>query len=199
MKKATVMAVIAAALSVSANAQTVITNNYDSPISSVNPQTDNSDSFVMGNDINVSYNSDSKIAGFSFIGNVSNSVYWGLNISADIDGFDTYSSAFQLGVGKRYLIGESFLVQGKIGPYAGYTSYKESQYDNSNGKVTEKDKGKFLYGANAGIAAGIKLWNTKKGNSTFLTVGYYLNAMEFKTVDLFKNGSWGIGFTTIIN
>lgn len=57
----------------------------------------------------------------------------------------------------------------------------------------------FTYGANVSICAGLKLWNTKKGNSTFVTVGYYMTAPEFKTDNMGDNGSWGIGFTTIIN
>lgn len=198
MKKSLILVAFAVALSVSANAQTVISNNYESPISSVNPQTSNENSFVKGTDINVSYSSDAKIAGVSWLSDVSDYMYMGLGISADIDGFDTMSMNFGIGIGKRYLIGSSFLVQGKIGPYAGWSSYKEYEF-NDNGKSVEKDKNKFNYGADANIAVGIKLWDTKKGNSTFLTVGYYLNSNEFDTKDLFKNGSWGIGFTTVLN
>lgn len=198
MKKIILTAVAAMALFATANAQTVISNNYDSPISSANPQTSNENSFVKGTDINVSYNSDSKIAGISWLTDVSDCVYMGLGAAADIDGFDTMSMNFGLGLGKRYLIGSSFLVQGKIGPYAGWTSYTVQEF-NDKGKTVEKDKNKFNYGADASIAAGIKLWDTKKGNSTFITVGYYLNSNEFDTKDLFKNGSWGIGFTTVFN
>ena len=109
----------------------------------------------------------------------------GLNFAADIDGFDTYQSILGLGLSKRYQIGDNLLIQGKIGPYAGY------------GSINEKDK--FIYGANGSISAGVKLWDTKKGNSTFITVGYYIDAYEFETTDMFKNGSWAIGFTTVLN
>ncbi|MCI7580691.1 MAG: hypothetical protein MST01_10745 [Prevotella sp.] len=187
MKKLLVSASFAIFACLGMNAQTVITNNYESPISSLNEtkSNDNANSFVKGTDLNLSYNGDSKIAGLSFMSDLNDFLYMGLHFAADVDGFDTYQSIFSLGLSKRYQIGESLLIQGKIGPYAGY------------GSINKEDK--FIYGANANLAVGVKLWETKKGNSTFITVGYYLDAYEFKTTDLFKNGSWGIGFTTVLN
>lgn len=187
MKKLLVSAAFAIFASLGMNAQTVITNNYESPISALNEtkSNDNANSFVKGTDLNVSYSSDAKLLGLTFASDIDDITYMGLSFSADIDGFDTYSSIFNLGLSKRYQIGESLLIQGKIGPYIGY------------GSVFEEDK--FYYGANGSISAGVKLWDTKKGNSTFITVGYYLDAYEFDTTDMFKNGCWGIGFTTILN
>ena len=187
MKKLLVSASFAIFACLGMNAQTVITNNYESPISSLNEtkSNDNANSFVKGTDLNVSYSSEAKLLGLSFASDLNDFLYMSLNFAADIDGFDTYQSIFSLGLSKRYQIGDNLLIQGKIGPYAGY------------GSINEKDK--FLYGANGSISAGVKLWDTKKGNSTFITVGYYIDAYEFKTTDLFKYGSWGIGFTTVLN
>lgn len=202
MKKIFFLAAAAFAFSLGASAQTVISNNYDSPISSVNPETSKESSFVQGSDINVSYCSDTKFGSLSFMMDAGKSVYWGLDFGADIDGFDSYGTNFLLGVGKRYLFSDMFLLQGKIGLFAGYSSYEATKisHDNhGNTKETTESKSKFNYGANGNIALGIKLWDTKKGNSTFITVGYYITASEFETKDMFKNGSWGIGFTTILN
>lgn len=179
------MAVIAFSTCLGMKAQNVITNNYDSPISSVNETKDNSNSFVKGTDFMASYSSKTKILGLTFNNDFNKYLYMGLSVNADIDGFDIYATFFNLGLSKRYQIGNNLLVQGKIGPYIGY------------GSVYEDDK--FYYGANGSVSFGVKLWDTKKGNSTFITLGYYIDAYEFETTDLIKNGSWGIGFTTILN
>lgn len=198
MKKILIVATIAATLSVTANAQFATTGNQETPEApTVTPVNDYKNSFVKGSDLNVSYSSDAKALGLSFMADLNQYLYMGVGFSADLDGFDSYSSVLYLGVGKRYRIGKYLLVQGKIGPYAGLLGYTAYEYD-KKGHKSEKDKMKFAYGANANIAAGVRLWDTKKGNSVFLTAGYYLDAYEFKTKNLFKNGSWGIGFTTVL-
>lgn len=193
------MVAIAATLSIPANAQFVTTEEQKAPEAStaITVKKDYTNSFVKGSDLYVSYSSDSKVFGLSFLTDLNQYLYMGLGFAADIDGFDTYNSALYFGVGKRYRIGKYLLVQGKIGPYAGLLGYTAYEYD-KKGRKSEKEKMKFAYGVNANIAAGVRLWDTKKGNSVFLTAGYYLDAYEFKTKDLFKNGSWGIGFTTIL-
>ena len=68
MKKLLVSASFAIFACLGMNAQTVITNNYESPISSLNEtkSNDNANSFVKGTDLNVSYSSKAKILGLSF-------------------------------------------------------------------------------------------------------------------------------------
>ena len=101
-----------------------------------------------------------------------------------------------LGLGKRYLLGNSFLLQGKLGVYGGYMSY-EVPTVNDKGKLTKKDKDEFIYGAEANVAAGLKLWTTKKGTRGFITVGYYMSAPKFKTENMGDNGAWGFGITLV--
>ena len=87
MKKLLVSAAFAIFASLGMNAQTVITNNYESPISALNEtkSNDNANSFVKGTDLNVSYNGDSKIAGLSFMSDLNDFLYMGLHFAADVD------------------------------------------------------------------------------------------------------------------
>ena len=126
MKKLLVSASFAIFACLGMNAQTVITNNYESPISSLNEtkSNDNANSFVKGTDLNVSYSSEAKLLGLSFASDLNDFLYMSLNFAADIDGFDTYQSILGLGLSKRYQIGDNLLIQGKIGPYAGYMKRK---------------------------------------------------------------------------
>lgn len=99
------------------------------------------------------------------------------------------------GVGRKLVFGDKFLIQGQIYPYIGLTQTHIP-------KIVEigqdaKDKEEFTYGAYADLSAGIKLWNTSKGNSTFLHVGYAVMAGEFETKGLIKNGCLMVGLTTI--
>ena len=96
---------------------------------------------------------------------------------------------------------DSFLIQGMIYPYVGYSSisYEVESYTDKGYKKTEtKDDSEIAWGAAANLSIGLKLWDTQKGNSTFLTLGYYISAPELETKNMFDNGSWGIGFTTIL-
>lgn len=197
MKKLVIGAVMAAGMAFNAQAQIVDAIAQDTTTVAASADVAPYDKFVRGSDFNISYNSDSKVLGLSFMGDLNDYLYMGYGMAADIKGFDSFSFGLYLGLGKRYRLGKYLLLQGKIGPYAGMLNYTEKVYNKKTGKVNDKDKYEFAYGANASLAAGIKLWDTKKGNTTFLTVGYYLDAYEFKTEDLFKKGgSWGIGFTT---
>lgn len=156
-----------------------------------------------GNDIGISYNSDSKVGGISFGSDLGKNGYMKYGFNAGFGDIDLYSGTFGIGLKKRYVMNDAFLIQGMIYPYIGYgsTSYKVlDSYSNYGTPIYEtKTDNDFLYGAAANLSLGIKLWNTKKGNSTFLTVGYYISAPEFETKNMFDSGSWGIGFTTILN
>ena len=203
MKKIIFSLVALMTIQLSANAQTVITNNYDSPITSadgtVPSQNVSSTGFRQGSDLGITFNTDQKVYGLTFLSDVSDAVYFGFGYNMGFGDYSSYLGTLQLGVGKRYVIDDTFLIQGKIGAYAGYHSYEYGSYDYDKRKSSTETKAEFTYGANVSICAGLKLWNTKKGNSTFVTVGYYMTAPEFKTDNMGDNGSWGIGFTTIIN
>lgn len=110
----------------------------------------------------------------------------------------TSTSLGILGIGARrkIVLGDNLLFQGKLYPYIGlrYTHIpKIIEIDQE-----AKDETKFTYGASADFSIGFKIWNTAKGNSTFLHVGYALMAGEFETKGLFKNGAIMLGLTTIL-
>lgn len=94
------------------------------------------------------------------------------------------------------VIADNFLIQGKLYPYIGL-SQSNTPKNIEIGQEAE-DKTEFTYGASADVSVGIKLWNTGKGNSTFLHVGYVIMASEFKTRDMIKGGCLMIGLTTVI-
>lgn len=111
---------------------------------------------------------------------------------------DTAASTAWLGAGvrRKLVISDNFLIQGKLYPYIGLAQ-SNTPKDIEIGQEAE-DKTKFTYGASADVSVGLKLWNTAKGNSTFLHVGYAIMASEFETKGMFKGGCIMVGLTTII-
>ena len=200
MRKIILSMVAFLSLQLCANAQTVIQNNYDSPITTANgekpAESSPSNGFVQGTDIGITFNTDQKMYGLKVLYDVSDLFYTGFGFVGGFGDFSSYQGNFYLGLGKRYLISKAFLVQAKVGGYIGYASHEEPSYD-SKGRMTKNDKSEFAYGAEANIAAGVKLWTTKKGTSGFITVGYYMCAPKFKFNNLGDSGSWGIGITLI--
>ena len=55
----------------------------------------------------------------------------------------------------------------------------------------------ILLMAQAMIGAGVKLFDTSKGKSVFLSGGYSLVAGEFKTKGMFDYGYWMLGITFV--
>lgn len=100
------------------------------------------------------------------------------------------------GVRRKYVFNNTFVIQGKVYPYIGLAD--SSTPKNIEIKHEAEEKTEFTYGASADISAGIKLWNTSHGNSTFLHLGYAIIANEFKTKGIFKNGCIMVGLTTIV-
>ena len=100
------------------------------------------------------------------------------------------------GVRRKLVIADNFLIQGKLYPYIGL-SQSNTPKNIEIGQEAE-DKTEFTYGASADLSVGIKLWNTGKGNSTFLHIGYVIMASEFKTRDMIKGGCLMVGLTTVI-
>ena len=111
---------------------------------------------------------------------------------------DTSASTAWLGAGvrRKLVIANNFLIQGKLYPYIGL-SQSNTPKDIEIRQEAE-DKTKFTYGASADVSVGLKLWNTAKGNSTYLHVGYAIMASEFETKGMFKGGCIMVGLTTII-
>ena len=100
------------------------------------------------------------------------------------------------GVRRKLVIADNFLIQGKLYPYIGL-SQSNTPKNIEIGQEAE-DKTEFTYGASADLSVGINLWNTGKGNSTFLHIGYVIMASEFKTRDMIKGGCLMVGLTTVI-
>jgi hypothetical protein len=100
-----------------------------------------------------------------------------------------------IGWGSKYKQGP-LLFQGNIYPYAGLMCYQDSSMD-SNNKEKWKTKWKFTYGLQASLGFGFNIYTSKKSNNhTYLTIGYYMGAAEFKTDGMVKNGNWVVGLTT---
>ena len=156
------------------------------------PQTDSDKTVTTAatesySDYHVGWSDKAEILSFRFGGGPKNGGYftmgydWGFG---DISIFDLYIG---YGLHKRVFFGDSFLIQGKIWPYLGFSmiSYEgetESEYD-------------FIYGASAQLEAGLKMYTTKKGNDLYLTVGYDITAPEFDTDGMIDNGTWQLGVT----
>lgn len=154
-----------------------------------------------GTDLGINIDTDADVYGVSFGGDQDKHGYMTFGMKMGFGDVSIYSFTFGYGLKKRYVMNDSFLIQGMIYPYAGYSlmSYEVVSYTDKGYKKTEtKDDSEFAWGAAANLSIGLKLWNTKKGNSTFLTLGYYISAPELETKNLIDNGSWGIGFTTIL-
>lgn len=113
-------------------------------------------------------------------------------------GKDTSASTAWMGAGvrRKLVIADNFLIQGKLYPYIGLSQSNTPK--NIEIGQEAKDKTEFTYGASADVSVGLKLWNTAKGNSTFLHVGYAIMASEFETKGMFKGGCIMVGLTTII-
>lgn len=187
-------------------AQTEVSNNTESSETLANGNVSGNNSgyiSVKGTDISIDYNSDSEIFGMGVISDVSKSGYWGLNWSMGFGDLLSYSITMPFGLKQRYVFNDVFLVHGKIGPYLGYGYYETEEYKGTdkwgNAKMETKENHEFAYGANASLAVGLKLWTNKKGESNFLTIGYYISAPEFKTENMFDNGSWGLSFTIVFD
>lgn len=181
---------------IGANAQ-VVSTDYNSVITDENPVEAKSEGDVTSySDINASYSSKTKTLSWNIGQGAANSLlYWKLGFSYCFDDLSSYCGIFGLGIHKRAILNDLFIVQGVLYPYAGMQSYATYEYNSSTGNASKKNKDKFTYGAAANIAAGIKLWTTKKGTRGFLTIGYYVNAFEFETEGMFDNGEWALGIT----
>ena len=154
----------------------------------------NTSDYIKGNDysINLSFNDPFELGlGIGFDTGKYGYGYLGGNLAI----FDNYEissiSNFAIGFGgKQRFRTDAFILTIKAFPYIGLlsTNYKEDKTDYD-----------FTYGATANISAGIKMWTTSKGNDAFITIGYCINAPEFETKDLLKNGLWQFGLTLVFN
>lgn len=101
----------------------------------------------------------------------------------------TSGISLTLGYGLNYRsVGDSWMFVAYVYPYLG------GSYLSTN----DKSKVKFTYGAAGGAKIGYNVYTSAKGGRHFVTVGYGVNAYEFHTKNLFKNGSWQLGLTVEI-
>ncbi len=107
-------------------------------------------------------------------------------------GMKSNSWTFGAGWNIRKVIKNCFLIQGRLFPYAGVlkTKFEDEELGNSS---------EFTYGARANAQIGFKIYDAKDEvkHKAFLTIGYRIDAPEFKTKDMFKNGWWGIGISFV--
>ena len=144
---------------------------------------------VEGTDNFFAYQPDAKIYGLGFDMDISKYVFGGMAIYSNLkfkpDKALSFQINFNLGVKKRVLVNERFMLVGKLYPYIGWYGAPYS------------DDTEFTYGAQAMVGAGIKLFDTPKGKSVFLTGGYNIVAGEFKTKGMFDYGYWMLGITFV--
>ena len=90
-----------------------------------------------------------------------------------------------IGIKKRIVFDDRFMVSLKVNPYIGWCSAPYS------------DDTEFAYGAQGMIGVGVKLFDTSKGKSVFLSGGYNIVAGQFKTKGMFDYGYWMLGITFV--
>lgn len=146
------------------------------------------------------YQSESKVYGLNFGTDIGKyllaTMMFNSNLKFGSQDISTSSVVIGVGAKQRFVFNDMFLLQIEIYPYIGLSYYGQQKIV---GVMEAEDKTEFEYGAIGDIGAGLKLWTTPKGNSTFLTVGYMVSAGRFKTEGMFKYGSLKIGITTILN
>lgn len=174
----------------------VVSTDYNSVITDENHVEAKSEGDVTSySDLNVSYSSKNKNLSINMGSGSANSLlYWKMGYSYCFGDYSAYSGILGVGIHKRAIINDNFIFQGILYPYIGYQSYEVYKV-NSKGNSSKEFKNEFTYGAAGNIAAGVKLWTTKKGTKAFLTVGYYILAPEFETEGMFDNGEWALGLT----
>ena len=143
-----------------------------------------------------SWNKDSEILGLGFGSSLGKSGYIENGLNIGLGDIYWYSYAFGVGLQHR-IVGKNFLLQIKAFPYIGFNNFEEAKYNSETGQTSEDDKFEFAYGAQARLEAGLKLFETKKKNRVFLTVGYGISAPEFETENMFDNGNWYVGITLV--
>lgn len=152
-------------------------------------------------DVIFSYNKDAKAFGINIGADTGKFIHFRFGMNFGFGDSNPMSFLLGFGLQKRFT-SENFLLQGMLYPYIGYSQYEYKVQDgttkNGSPKMKDKKKREFTYGAAANICVGIKVYTSKKsGTRTFLAVGYYIAAPEFKTDNMFKNGSWCLGLTFI--
>ena len=138
-----------------------------------------------------------KVYGLYYGNQLNKNLYMGYGYSMAFTDHGSSNFFFGIGWGNKYVTGP-ILLQANIYPYLGLNSYDvlEIKVD-SKGRAKEnwKNKNKFTYGLQASLGAGLCIYTNKKGGRTFLTVGYYFGAAEFKTDKMLENGQWMVGIT----
>ena len=109
----------------------------------------------------------------------------------------TFNSYLGVGLAPRYTVGP-LLLGVSLYPYVNMYSRYEQNGTGKNGIPKFDDKIKIGYGGALDIAAGLKVYTTKKGHDIYVTGSYHVDAFEFKTDGAFKNGLWGVGISTTI-
>lgn len=152
-----------------------------------------------GGDVNFLYQSEGELYGIEAGTNINSYLAWTLgaysNLKFDSDEYSLCFTYIGIGAKRCFVFDNSYLFQFRCLPYLGLTSV-------SIGKNVEMgrealDKTDFTYGIMADVSAGLKLWKTKSGSTSFLTIGYKLHSNEFKTKNLLKSGSLMVGITTV--
>lgn len=134
------------------------------------------------------YQPDAKVYGLDISMDMYKYFFWGMSFYSNLNFKDNQLSGqvnINLGVKKRIIINDNFMLLGKLNPYVGWCSAPYS------------DDTKFTYGAQAMLGAGFKLFETQKGKSVFLSGGYSVAAGEFKTKGMFDYGYWMLGITFV--
>ena len=146
-----------------------------------------------GGDLYFNFNDDAIGFGLGFdMGKHWHLIFKGETYSAH--GYESDAYVAGVGLNKRFVFENIFLIQGRIYPYLGWIkSSNEDYYSGDKKKNTD-----FTYGAAADINLGIRVYKQSDGTEYFVTGGYYIGAPEFETENMFDNGCWGIGVTILM-
>ena len=166
-------------------------------VSSNNTHSSMSDRYMLNGGINYDaegvdnyfvYQPDAKVYGLDVSMDMYKYFFWGMSFYSNLkfgEGQLSGQVNINLGVKKRIVLNKNLMLIGKLYPYIGWCS------------IPNNDDTEFTYGAQAMLGAGVRLFDTSKGKSVFLSGGYSVVAGEFKTQGMFDCGYWMLGITFV--
>lgn len=193
MKKTLLMAIVAVAFGLNANAQTVINNNYGSPIQSANGQTatvDDSDESEAISSFNLVYYGHKGFSNYGFTDYFLNPNGLGFDFGLRTNFKKNSNFNVDLGINYAFQLLKNgdlklFFVP-SIGPSLRLQSYEEFNYNSKTGKTTTKSKTGFY----CDLFFNPRI--TINYGHIMITGGYYMWAPKFKFEDGYLNHGFNV-------
>jgi len=166
----------------------VSSNNTHSTLSNRGVMNGNINYDAEGVDNYFVYQPDAKVYGLDISMDMYKYFFWGMSFYSNLKFKENQLFGqvnINLGVKKRIVFEDRFMVSFKLYPYIGGVSPSGD---------ADSD---FTYGAAGTVNVGFKLFDTSKGKTVFLSGGYNVMANEFKTKGIFDSGCWMLGITFV--